>query len=266
MNEAVNEAKVGFLGFGNMAQAIARGLLFKKAIPANQIYAYDILQENLHAACQQLGTNACPSAINLTENADIIVIAVKPHLVAGVVEPLKKQLKGKILLSIAAGIYFNDYQQMLLPGTHHISTVPNTPVSVGEGIIICESRHNLTDEEYELLRAIFSPIGRMVELDSKQFSVGGTLSGCGPAFAAMFIEALADGAVKNGLPRPLAYELASQMLAGTAKLQLETGAHPGVIKDTVCSPGGTTIVGVSTLERSAFRSAVIDAIDAIEHK
>ena len=111
---------------------------------------------------------------------------------------------------------------------------------------------------------LFAKLGLAEFADEKMMSAAGTLAGCGPAFAAMFIEALADGAVKHGVPRAAAYSLASQMLAGTAKLQLETGAHPGAMKDAVCSPGGTTIIGVAALERKGFRSAVIDAIDAIE--
>lgn len=113
---------------------------------------------------------------------------------------------------------------------------------------------------------IFGKAALIVPVDTAQLSIAGTLAGCGPAFAAMFIEALADGAVKQGLPRALAYQLASQMVVGTGKLQLATGAHPGAMKDAVCSPGGTTIVGVAALERRGFRGAVIDAIDEIERR
>ena len=147
-----------------------------------------------------------------------------------------------------------------------MSTIPNTPVSIGEGIIIAENRHSLSNEEYQLVEELFSKIALLQFVDSKQLSIAGTLSGCGPAFTSMFIEALADAAVKHGLTREISYKLASQMVAGTGKLQIATGKHPGEMKDAVCSPGGTTIVGVATLERKGLRSAVIDAIDAIETK
>ncbi len=154
----------------------------------------------------------------------------------------------------------------MLPHTHHLSTIPNTPVAIGEGIFICENTHSLSDDEVKLFTELFSTISIVQFVETYQLSVGGTLAGCGPAFASMFIEALADAGVMHGLPRPVAYRLASQMLVGTGKLQLATGNHPAAMKDAVCSPAGTTIVGVATLERKGFRSAVIDAIDAIENK
>lgn len=155
---------------------------------------------------------------------------------------------------------------MLLPETSHLSTIPNTPVSIGEGIIVAENRHSLSDKEYKLINDIFSKIALLEFVDSNQLSIAGTISGCGPAFASMFIEALSDAAVKHGLTREASYKLASQMILGTGKLQIETGEHPGAMKDAVCSPGGTTILGVTTLEKKGFRGAIVDAIDVIEGK
>ena len=131
---------------------------------------------------------------------------------------------------------------------------------------MCEQKHSLTQPEFSLVEQLLSSIGLVRLVDAKQFSVAGTVSGCGPAFASMFLEALGDAGVKHGLPRALAYELAAQMVVGTGKLMLETGQHPGAMKDAVCSPGGTTIVGVAALERKGFRSAVIDAVDEIENR
>ena len=130
--------------------------------------------------------------------------------------------------------------------------------------MICEACHTLTADDQTYVEQLFGLLGLCEFVDERTMSAAGTLAGCGPAFAAMFIEALADGAVKHGVPRAMALSLASQMIAGTAKLQLATGQHPGAMKDAVCSPGGTTIIGVAALERKGFRSAVIDAIDAIE--
>ena len=255
--------RLGFIGFGNMAQAMVQGLLRKEVLPVSHIHAcaknFDKLSKNPLCGC------AHQTAAEVAEASDIVVVAVKPHLVKEVLAPISQQLQGKIVFSVAAGMNFDSYEE-IIPSSHHWSSVPNTPVSVCEGIYICEERHNLTDEELKLVYEVFEPTGLIVPLDAKQYSAGSTLAGCGPAFAAMFIEALADGAVKNGLQRPMAYKLASQMLCGTAKLQLETSAHPGAMKDAVCSPGGLTIKGVAALEHGGMRSAVISAIDAIENR
>lgn len=259
----MKNTKIGFLGFGNMAQAMAKGLLRKEVIAPEQIYACAKNYDKLCKTAASMGINGCKSAEEVVLASDIVVVAVKPYLVADVLKPVNSLLKNKIVFSVAAGLSYDDFEAMI-PGTHHYGCIPNTPVSVCEGIYICESRHSLTDEEYQLIHDIFSPTGLMVSLEGRPLSAASTLAGCGPAFAAMFMEALADGAVKNGLPRQQAYQLASQMLAGTAKLQLETNEHPGVMKDAVCSPGGQTIRGVAALERGGFRAAVINAIDDIE--
>lgn len=253
--------KIGFLGFGNMATAIAKGLIQKGNFLAENIFAYDILQDKLQQSCEIFGTNPCASAEELVQKSDLVIVAVKPYQVEKVLKPLQKLLDGKVILSIAAGIYFEDLEK-IIPNSHHISTIPNTPVSVGEGIFICEKINSLSAEEFAMIKEILSPISEVIELDTELFNIGGTLAGCGPAFAAMFIEALADAGVKNGLPRAFAYRLASKMLAGTAKMQLETQTHPAILKDTVCSPGGTTIRGVAALEEFGMRNAVIKAIDA----
>lgn len=258
--------KIGFIGFGNMAQAMAAGLLLRQAVQPGQLYACAKNWEKLRGNTEPRGMHPCRDAAELVNSCDLVVVAVKPYLVADVLAPVKEQLAGKIVVSVAAGKPFAAYEEILAPGTHHLSTVPNTPISVGEGVIACESRHSLSEEEWALFCDIFGKAALIVPVDTAQLSIAGTLAGCGPAFAAMFIEALADGAVKQGLPRALAYQLASQMVVGTGKLQLATGAHPGAMKDAVCSPGGTTIVGVAALERRGFRGAVIDAIDEIERR
>ena len=262
----LDKIKVGFIGFGNMAQALAEGLIIKEVIKPNQIYACSKNWEKLYKNTKEKGMNPCKTSEELVKESDIVIIAVKPYLIPEVITPIKEILKKKIVISVAAGYSFEKYEALLSPGTSHLSTIPNTPVSIGEGIIIAENRHSLSDEEYQLVEELFSKIALLQFVDSKQLSIAGTLSGCGPAFTSMFIEALADAAVKHGLTREISYKLASQMVAGTGKLQIATGKHPGEMKDAVCSPGGTTIVGVATLERKGLRSAVIDAIDAIETK
>ena len=259
----LSSARVAFLGFGNMACAMADGFIRSGILPAAQLGAASRRQDVLLGRTSARGMQAFASCREAAEWADIVVIAVKPHLVADVVTPISDVLKDKLVLTVAVNKLFDDLEAVLEPGTRHLSTLPNTPVSVCEGIVICEERHSMTPDDTALVEKLFGALGLCLFVPAKIMPAAGTLSGCGPAFAAMFIEALADGAVKHGVPRAAAYQLASQMLAGTAKLQLATGQHPGVMKDAVCSPGGTTIIGVAALERAGLRSSVIEAIDAI---
>lgn len=258
--------KIGFIGFGNMAKALAEGLIIKNVVKPNQIYACAKNWDNLCKSTQANGINACKTSQELVNESDIVIIAVKPNVIPSIIKPIKENLKNKIVVSVAAGYTFEKYEELLLPETSHLSIIPNTPVSIGEGIIVAENRHSLSDKEYKLINDIFSKIALLEFVDSNQLSIAGTISGCGPAFASMFIEALSDAAVKHGLTREASYKLASQMILGTGKLQIETGEHPGAMKDAVCSPGGTTILGVTTLEKKGFRGAIVDAIDVIEGK
>lgn len=258
--------RMGFIGFGNMAQAIANGLVFKKAVKPEQIYACAKNWEKLCSNTIHKGFVPCRDSAELAENADMVVIAVKPYLVEEVIAPIKEKLIGKAVVSVVVNYPFDKYEEILAPNTHHISTLPNTPVSVGEGVILLENKNSLTAEEYDSFFSLFSQIALLETIEAKNLGIAGTISGCGPAFTSMYIEALADAGVMHGLPRDLSYKLASQMVIGTGKLQLLTGTHPGAMKDAVCSPGGTTIVGVAALERKGLRSAVIDAVDAVQNK
>ena len=163
-----------------------------------------------------------------------------------------------VLCSLNKG---NDKYEELLPGTHHLTIMPNTPAKVLEGTTLFEKDNTLTAEELNYVQTMFESIGEVYLIENYQMVAGGALSGCGPAFVYMFIEALADGAVLNGLPRDLAYKLASQTVLGSAKMVKETQLHPGILKDQVCSPGGITIQGVKALEENNFRNAVMEAID-----
>ena len=236
------DMKLGFIGFGNMAQAIAEGLLRSKALEPEQICACAKDWDKLCAATEPRGMRPGRDAREVAEAADVVIVAVKPHL--------SEEVR----------------YEALLPGTRHLSTMPNTPVRVCAGVFLLEEKHSLTPEEYVLVQELFGHLGLVQPVESRLLGIAGTLSGCGPAFVSMFIEALGDAGVKHGLPRAMAYRLAGQMVAGTGRMQVETGAHPGAMKDAVCSPGGTTIVGVAELERGGMRAAVINAVDAIQHK
>lgn len=257
------DVRIGFIGFGNMASAMADGWIASGAIAGDRMCAcagrYDALVER----CDRRGMRAMRTAAEVAAAADVLVVAVKPYMIEGVLGPIAGALAGKVVLSVAAGWDCAAYERVI-PGTRHLSTVPNTPVAINEGVIACEKASTLTDDDRTLLFELLGLLGKAVEVETRLLSVAGTVGGCAPAFVAMVIEALGDAAVKHGIPRATAYEIVSQMMVGTARLQLETGQHPGAMKDAVCSPGGTTIKGVAELERCGMRSAFISAIDAIE--
>mgnify|MGYP000828431987 CR=1 FL=1 len=258
--------KVGFIGFGNMAQALAAGLAASGALQPGQIGACARDRAKLHRNTEPHGFLAFDDAAGVAGFADVVVVAVKPYQVEAVLAPVKGMLAGKVVVSVAAGMTFDRYEEILAPGTHHLSTIPNTPVAVCEGIVVCERRHSLSEAEWQSVQALLSHVGLVVTVDTAQLGIAGTVCGCGPAFVAMFIEALADGGVACGLPRAKAQEYAAQMVLGSAKMVLESGQHPGALKDAVCSPGGSTIQGVRVLEEHGLRGAVMDAVIASYNK
>lgn len=256
--------KVGFIGFGNMARALAEGFVRSGALQPASIGACARDWEKLNAYASSAGYCAFRDAAALAAFAELVIVAVKPHQVEEALAPVRGLLSGKAVVSVVAGYDFARYEQILLPGTHHLSTVPNTPVSIGEGVVICERRHSLSADEWRIVSELFSCVGQVFRVETALLGVAGTVCGCGPAFVFLFMEALADAAVKHGIARADAYRMVAQTVAGAGKLQLATGLHPGVLKDAVCSPGDTTIRGVAELERKGLRGAVIDAVDAIE--
>lgn len=261
----VENAKIGFIGYGNMASAVAKGLISSGAVNPSQLYACAKNYEKLCRNCEQDGIHPCESSAQVVESCDVVFIGVKPYMVEEVMAPLSDMLDGKIVISLATNL-FNDDLEKIMPGSHHLYTAPNTPVSVCEGIFILQSENTLTEEEKEFTVKLLENLGLVLWMDKEHIGLGGVIAGCTPAFTAMYIEALGDAACKHGLTRSDAYSIISQMLVGTGKMALASGDHPGQMKDAVCSPGGTTIVGVSALEKNNFRYAVIDAIDQIENK
>ena len=251
---------IGFIGFGNMAQAMADGLLASQA--PQRLAATALHLDKLERNCQARGMHALGTLEEVVNFSVLIVLAVKPWQLADLLQPLAASLQGKIVVSIAAGKSFDDLEA-LIPGTSHLTALPNLPVAVGQGLLICEEKHSLSQDQQASFEEIFGQIAEILYLPPDQFSAGATISGCGPAFTAMYVEALADVGVKHGLKRDLALSLAAKMTSGSGSL-LATGLHPAVLKDQVCSPGGTTIRGVIALERHGFRAAVTEAIDAIE--
>lgn len=255
--------KLGFIGMGNMAKAIAAGMIGKQLIAGENMYAYAPHFDKLQKNAQEIGFVPCESIMELVETADTIVMACKPYQIEGVLAEIREQLKGKALLSIAAGWDYKKYEPLVDESTRLQFIMPNTPAMVGEGVLLFEETNSLNEEEHQQMKDIFSALGLVVELPSHLMGIGSALAGCGPAFIDLVIEAMGDAGVKYGVPRAQAYAMVSQMILGSAKLQLETGEHPGVLKDNVCSPAGTTIRGVNALERSGLRAAFLDAIDSI---
>ena len=252
--------KIGFLGFGNIAKAMLEGLTYRNKKLLKEIYASSAHYDKLLKNTKKYGINACKSNEELIDTCDLIFICCKPYQVKDVLEGQK--LEGKILVSLAAGIYSKDFEEFI-PGTHHITCIPNTAISVAEGVLVVEDEHTLTEEEFDLVEKLLKKVGLIEVVETAKMDIATTIAGCTPAYTAMYLEALGDAACKYGLSREVGYRLVAKMLEGTGKMALESGKHPGELKDAVCSPKGTTIKGVAALEKRGFRGTVIKAIDKV---
>jgi len=258
--------KIGFIGMGNMAQAIAAGFIFSGKIDGGDVYAYAPHQDKLKANAGKIGFVPAPTPKALVQSVDVIIMACKPYQIDGVLDEVGEYMKGKALISVAAGWVFDNYSAKLDSAVRIQCIMPNTPSMVGEGVLLFECQNSLEEAERAEIIDMFGSLGLVEELPTELMGIGGAISGCGPAFMDMIIESYGDAAVKYGIPRTLAYKLISQTMLGSAKLQLESGTHPGSLKDAVCSPKGTTICGVAALEKAGLRSACIESIDAIMNK
>lgn len=257
---------VGFIGMGNMASAMAKGFIASGALTPDHIFACARSWDKLQANAAAIGFTPVRTAQELIDAVDVIIIAIKPYQIEDVIPPLAEQLRDKIVLSVVGGWTFDKYAKILIPGTQVQYIMPNTPVAICEGVLMFEETHSLDSDVHAEMCELMRSLGTVEILPTHLMHACMAIAGCGPAFVAMMIEALGDAGVKYGLQRKTAYALAAQTLAGTGKLHLTTGEHPGAMKDAVCSPAGTTILGVTTLEKKGFRAALIDAIDAINER
>lgn len=255
---------IGFIGTGNMAVPIIEGAVKGGVVRADEI-VIDRHRSRAADLHERLGVRLCESLMEMVDECDVLVIAVKPNVVGKVLKEAGDSLREKALFSVAAG-WTTEMLQKAAPGARVLRIMPNTPALVGEGMSAMSKAHTLNCKEAELAERIFSAFGRAVWVEEYMMEAVIGVSGSGPAYAFMFIEAMADGGVMKGLPRKAAQELAAQTLLGAAKMVLESGMHPGELKDMVCSPGGTTIAAVHALEKGGFRSAVIDAVKASADK
>jgi len=257
----------GFIGTGNMGGALARAAA--KSLPGENILLSNRTAEKAAALAAELGCRAVDNAA-VAETADFIFLGVKPQMMEGMLTAIRPVLAARqsrfVLVTMAAGLTMERIRAMAGVECPVIRIMPNTPCAIGEGILLYACDGSVTPEEEAEFLSAMSAAGRVAPLAEHLINAGSTISGSAPAFAAMFMEALADGAVACGLPRAAAMEYAAQMLVGTAKLYLENGQHPGAMKDAVCSPGGSTIQGVRALEAGGFRSAVTEAIIATYEK
>ncbi len=258
--------KVAFIGMGNMAQALAAGFIKTKKIAKADIFAYAPNQEKLAKNARKIGFVPYKTLSEAVEAADTVVMACKPYQIEDVLKECGSKLAGKALISIALGWNFAKYQDFVAKDVRVQFVMPNTPAMVGEGVFLFEKSNSLKEDERSQWMELFARLGLVEELPDSLMGIGGAVSGCGPAFVDLFIEAYADAAVKYGIPRSTAYKLVSQTVLGSAKLQLETGDHPAVLKDNVCSPAGSTIRGVTALEEAGLRNACIKSIDSIMKK
>jgi len=251
---------LGFVGAGNMASAIIKGAMQKSVVSAKQVYVYDVDTQKTQIMSKELDVVAVLSLEELCAHAEIIITAVKPNVLADVLQELNPIIGYKPIVSIAAGWSAEMIKAHVGEDKKVLRLMPNTPLLAGEGMSVFESPSNLSDEETAFVESLFSALGKIDHAPCKNMDAVTAVSGSGPAYVFMFIEALADAGVLCGLTRAQAQKLAAQTVMGSAKMVLDTGSHPGVLKDAVCSPGGTTIEAVKSLENDGLRGAVMNAV------
>lgn len=255
------DQKIGFIGCGNMGSAILKGITESGVVEKEQIFVYDV-SESVLAEMREYGVHPMVNNEEVCKAADIVFLAVKPQYMADTLASTKKALDKKCVISIAAGLSSERIQGMIDGKPRVLRTMPNTPAMVCSGAFALCSDSDLTDEEKSAAETLFAALGIVEWVPEHLIDAVCGVSGSGPAYVAMFIEALADGGVREGLPRATAYKLAAQTVMGTAQMYLESGMHPGAMKDMVTSPAGTTIEGCYALERGGMRAAVMEAVHA----
>lgn len=254
--------KIGFIGVGNMGSAIMRSVL--TCTESKNVYISDTNSKRV-STLSAIDVTVASDNNTIALECDYIFLGVKPQMMRDLLSAISPALKSRksrvVLISMAAGLEIKTLAEIVGECFPIIRIMPNLPVSVGEGMTLYDSQ-NVTDEEINEFLNFMKNTGKLILLPEKLIDAGCSVSGCGPAFVCLMIEAMSDAGVKCGLPRNTAITLAIQTLLGTSKLLAETETHPAMLKDAVCSPGGSTIAGVEALEKDGFRSAVIDAVEA----
>jgi len=261
------EENISIIGTGNMGGAIVRGLMGSSVLPPEKVYVYDVNEKSMEKLAAETGVNAAKSCAEAVEKSRIVILAVKPDKVRSVLEPVKELFDSeKILVSIAVGVPVKAYRDIIGDKLKIIRAMPNTPALVNKGMTLISYDDSISENEAETVKRIFESIGRVERLPENLMNEVTALTGSSPAYVFMFIEAMADAAVLSGIPRDMAYRLAAQAVYGSAGMVLETGKHPGELKDQVCSPAGTTIEAVKALEKNGFRYSIMEAMEECTKK
>ena len=255
--------KLGFIGTGNMAGAIMGGIIKEGIFSAEEIIGSDVFEPGREKARTLYGINVTADNKEVVEKSEVVVLSVKPQFYASAIEEIKDTVRDdQIIITIAPGKTLAWLEEQFGKKVKIVRTMPNTPAMVGEGMTAACPNEYVTEEELKYTVSILSAFGKVEIVPERLMDVVVSTSGSSPAYVFMFIEAMADAAVADGMPRAHAYKFAAQAVYGSAKMLLETGKHPGELKDMVCSPAGTTIEAVRVLEKNGFRSAVIEAMKA----
>jgi pyrroline-5-carboxylate reductase len=261
-NAMLTNKKVGFVGGGMMCEALMGGLLSREMLKPSQVTVYDVVKERLHYLKERYGVHSGETGQSVASASDVLFLTVKPQVMASVLMDIGNFVpKKSLVVSIAAGIKISTIEKYL-PGVPVIRVMPNTPVAVGEGMSAVARGTYADENAANLVSDMFSAVGRSVLVDESMMDAVTGLSGSGPAFFFMMLDALSDAGVRVGLSRQNALLLSAQTMLGAAKMVLETGEHPAKLKDMVTSPGGTTISGVQVLENHAIRASLIEAVIA----
>jgi pyrroline-5-carboxylate reductase len=254
--------RVGFVGAGNMGEALVKGLVEAGVVPPEAIAVFDVLPERVRELERRYRVRLVADNLELVRHADVVVLAVKPQIMDGVVRELAPAVtRDKLIVSVAAGVSTARLRAALGREARLLRVMPNTPALVLEGATAIGRAAGLAPGDLETAEELFAAVGKTVVLDESLMDAVTGLSGSGPAYVALVVEALADGGVNMGLDRATALTLAIQTVLGTARLLRDTGRHPAVLKDMVSSPGGTTIAGIAALEAGGLRGALMRAVE-----
>lgn len=254
--------RLAVLGCGTVGEAIVRGLLRTGRLPADRIIASTRRAEVARALAERHGVHATTVNSEAAREASVILVALKPQQIAGVLDAdaMREAVRGKLVVSVAAGVRLDQLAHWL-PGASLVRAMPNTPCVIGEGMTVIARGTGVSDEQAKVAADIFRAVGRCLELEDKHMDAVTALSASGPAFAYVILESLADGGVMMGLRRDVAIEMAAQMFQGAARMVLEGGLHPAALKDQVTTPAGCTIAGLLTLEDGRIRSVLARAVE-----
>lgn len=259
--------KIGFIGAGNMSSTIISGLIAHFNDIYSNIFVTNRSRGKGESLRNEFNVNFVDTNVELVQTSDIIILAVKPDIYDTVLNEIGPYInEDKLIISLAAGITISDVQKYFNQPQKVIRIMPNIAVTVGEGMIAMSGSPQVTEAELNLAMILLQSIGRVDVIDESMMDAVTGISGCSPAFIALFVEAMADGAVLQGMSREKSYQYAAQTLIGTGKLILEKNIHPGALKDLVTSPGGVTIEGVYILEKRGFRSIIMEALEACREK